>query len=588
MTRHAQIEELISASLAGDLTEVEQAQLEAHLRGCADCRSTMAAFTDQRRLVAGVRHVAPPRDLGARVRAGIASGAFAPLPWWRRPAAVFTGVAGAGALAAGVMLAIVLTNATPDDPQVGATDEAPTPSPTLSATPPPTLFLAPTPAPTVAPTALPAAETPPASPTPPPPAPEPDVFVALTGPADNLVPTVRDGDTGETLSELTAVSGPPVAAELSPDGQWLAYLTRVGERGTHEVWAVRITETPEPTSEDAPPPIDSDIPVGESILLGESVSGTAFVEHMDWSTSGRYLAYTLADPDSSAGTDVWIFEPALGEPYQLTGVGNAYTGSWVLGGGAGTSLLWVSLAGSEPASYLLSFHDDAGGPDLGLTDPAETHIAEAEGLFQPVLNGDGSAVIFWRGVMEAGDPEASVDWRFVQGGAPYIGEARSEGGEFGFAQDQPLFSDVTVERDGFTSAGIGWGADGNSYAVWNAQWTGISQSPDADRYPDERRIYFGHADDPRLLTRFHALDADDIPVDGVVVDVAIAPTGRDLAITVLYPVGGVLEAPDADLFLVRRNTGDVPDEVTTLAGGAAAEGWFGPAAYEGSEFGTSR
>ena len=65
MNRHEPFEELISASLRhGDLTREERQRLDRHLDTCAECRATLAAFSDQRRIVAGVRHVAPPRDLG--------------------------------------------------------------------------------------------------------------------------------------------------------------------------------------------------------------------------------------------------------------------------------------------------------------------------------------------------------------------------------------------------------------------------------------------------------------------------------------------------------------------------------------------
>jgi anti-sigma factor RsiW len=88
--RHEHYEVLISASLSGDLSAAEQAELEAHLRECAICRATMAAFAEQRRMVGGLRHIAPPRDLNARLRGRIAAGAA--LPWWRRPAAVIAGM----------------------------------------------------------------------------------------------------------------------------------------------------------------------------------------------------------------------------------------------------------------------------------------------------------------------------------------------------------------------------------------------------------------------------------------------------------------------------------------------------------------
>ena len=50
MNRHEPFEELISASLNGDLTEDERRRLDAHLDGCDQCRQTLAAFSDQRRM----------------------------------------------------------------------------------------------------------------------------------------------------------------------------------------------------------------------------------------------------------------------------------------------------------------------------------------------------------------------------------------------------------------------------------------------------------------------------------------------------------------------------------------------------------
>ena len=76
-------DELISDSLTGDLTDVERAQLDAHLAACPTCRETLAAFVEQRRLVSGMGHLPPPRHLAARVRGGIESGRLAGGPWWR-------------------------------------------------------------------------------------------------------------------------------------------------------------------------------------------------------------------------------------------------------------------------------------------------------------------------------------------------------------------------------------------------------------------------------------------------------------------------------------------------------------------------
>jgi tetratricopeptide (TPR) repeat protein len=103
MNRHEPFEELISASLHGDLTADERRRLDTHLDVCDQCRATLAAFSEERRMVAGLRHVAPPRDLGARVRAGIE---YAAVPWWRKPAMIFTAVGGSLAAVAGALLAV--------------------------------------------------------------------------------------------------------------------------------------------------------------------------------------------------------------------------------------------------------------------------------------------------------------------------------------------------------------------------------------------------------------------------------------------------------------------------------------------------
>ena len=44
-------DELISAAVSGDLTDQEQARLDAHLGTCERCRQTLADWTEQRRLV---------------------------------------------------------------------------------------------------------------------------------------------------------------------------------------------------------------------------------------------------------------------------------------------------------------------------------------------------------------------------------------------------------------------------------------------------------------------------------------------------------------------------------------------------------
>lgn len=566
--RHEPFEELISASLHGDLTAEERRSLDAHLDGCERCRQTLAAFSDQRRIVAGLRHLAPPRDLLARTRAGVEAGASA-VPWWRRPPAVFAGVGGGLAVVAGALLALVLLNGSPEDSPVG--QPTATAAPPASDAPEPTATVSP---PTLAPIATPGASAAPTASVDPAPtatpverSPEPDAYLAVTGPFDNQLLTVRHGPTGEGITEADAPSGPPIAAELSPDGQWVAYLSEMGQSGFTEVRAVRIAETP--PAADGEEPIRSDTQVGETVVLGRSLPGNPFVEHLSWSPDSRYLAFTLIDTEG-AGTDVWIFQPADGSVSQLTDVGNAYNGSWAVGGNGG-SLLWVSTAGDAPESHLLMFHDDAG--EIRAGDPADSPFASASNVFQPLLSPNGALVIYWSGSMD----RSGEEWIFTEGGAPWLAMNVNDGGAgYEFTSSREVFTDLTVGRDAFTSAAISWAPNSDAFAIWDAAWTGISQAAEG-KYPDQRRVYLGRATDPRHVTRIHALDVGDVPEDATVVDVKVAGTGRHLAITARYPVPGDLSTAEADLLLVTRNTGSVADEVLVL--NQTGSGWYGPALY---------
>lgn len=558
--RHEPFEELISASLHNELNPAERDHLNAHLDGCASCRETLAAFSDQRRIVAGLRHLPPPRDLHARIRTGIERGAGA-APWWRRPRAVLIGVGGGLALVAGAALGVLLMP-DPGTPPVGQASATPSIEPL-----PGTASPVPTPPTSAGPSAAPSMD---ANPTQTPVAsPEPEVFLALTGPVDNRALTVRDGPSGATLTEADSPPGEPIAAELSPDGQWLAYISAVGESGRNQVRAIRVSDPAAPGEPGTPSFIGLPIGVGETLVLGDSDAGSPFLEHLSWSSDSRYLAFTLAGP---GGTDAWIWEVTRERSSRLTDVGNAYAGSWVTSGD-GSALLWLSTAGDEPHSYLRLFHDDAG--EIATVDPASGPYPAAENVFQPLVSPDGARVIFWSGRMQ----RVGNEWLFSEGGTSWLAEntAYSAAG-YDFTDARQLFSDVTVGRDGFASAAITWGGDSDAFAVWDVAWTGVPQA-DGGSYPDRTEVYFGHASDPRGLTRYHAIDDADLPADAFVVDVKVSPTSRHLVITAAHPRAGLLDPPRADLLLVERNTGSVPDVVREL--GSAADGWFGPAAFGG-------
>ncbi len=312
-------------------------------------------------------------------------------------------------------------------------------------------------------------------------------------------------------------------------------------------------------------------------MLGESLAGSPFLQRLAWAPDGSALAYTLADPEGG-GTDVWVFDRASAEFWQLTATGDSYAASWVTmpgDDGEARSLLWVSRAEGTVTSYLVAPTTDA-GERAELIDPAVDPIESVEHVFQPIVGPNGALAIYWDGRMERSGDE----WLFVEGGAPYLAEHRPfDEASDAFPSERPLFSDVSIERDAFTSAAIAWGLDGASYAVWNAQWTGLPQAAaDQALYPDPARVYFGHASDPSGLTRLHAIDRAVLPSEGSVVDVKVSPTGRHLVITFRLPAPGDLAAPTARLLLITRNVEGVADEVEPIREGEGQ--WFGPAVFD--------
>ena len=127
--------------------------------------------------------------------------------------------------------------------------------------------------------------------------------------------------------------------------------------------------------------------------------------------------------------------------------------------------------------------------------------------------------------------------------------------------------------EAFESARFGWAPDGNGLAVWDALWVG---TPQGDDFPDDARVYFGHTGSDFTIGPLQALDHEDT-AGGDVVQVSLAG-GPYLALTVVTQEGseGGTYGPTAELRLVTRNLGSVPDEVQTLK---ADKVWNGPAFY---------
>jgi hypothetical protein len=529
-------DELLSDSLTGDLTEAERARLDAHLATCPACRDTLAAFAEQRRLVSGMRHVPPPRDLGPRVRAGIESRRFPTPPWWRRPRALVGIGASLATVAAGVLAFVVFSNLRlPEVAQSGS------PQATSTASSEPTASLDATPAPS-------ATAAPPVA--------------ADPNPVGALVYTV---EMPEARLELVTAQGTepipvethgtPTDATLSPDGDWVAFKLLGEGTGLVDTFAYRISD-------------------GTLVPLTEQGLDSPFLRFV-WSPGGQVLAYTALTQDVTA--DVWLFYPATGVIRQLTQTGAAFAASFD-GGDESSGLLWLWLSvASEagPTSYRLSVPSllEPAGDWVPYDNPAAPAEQTRAGVFLPMLNtaAPASWAAVWRGEM-ARDAQG---WHFARGGMLYMVPAVH--GSFDLTGGgERVFSSVTIQPNGaaFASARFEWAPDGDGFVVWDAQWTG---SEEGTGFPDPQRIYFGHVGDgSELITAAQALDAADTEGAREVVDVALGG-GQYLAITLRTDAfQGNEFAPVANLVLVTRHTGATPDEVMAYGQDGV---WNGPALY---------
>ena len=531
-TRGEHPEELLSASLTGDLTPAERGQLEGHLAACARCRDTLQAFTEERRLIAGLREVSPPRDLGARVRAGIEGRGPGFVPWWRRPATLVGAFASVATVAAAILAVVVLSNALPGP--VGSSDQA-SPSPSEAATP----------SSAASPSAEPSVEPTPA-PTPAPPvALEPGQigYLQLAGKpqAEWRISFVNDAT--RDLTDLGAASGAPRAAAISPTNEFVAYSVDLGLSGANQLRLTRLSD-------------------GMTEILGCTVS-SAFTDRLAWSDDGRWLAYTLRPVDlgqsvdcggvtgDGSRTDAWDYDVAgSGQAIQLTEAGNAFAADFLHGGTElGQYPLMISYAVPQPYSEVITI----------ATDREPTRI---DGVFLPLTSPDGSRALFWRGEMEQ---VADGGWHFLRGGMPYVSGEPVDGQPSW--SGEPLFADLEpVGGAAFESGGFGWSADGTLLGFWLGEWTGPPQSDDGT-YPSSRDVYVGQV--AGLLSQDSRVELELQELQGVV-DVAIdSGTGMAL-VTVVQPSAGDLAVPASTLYAVPLDGG----EPTILGTGAP---WTGPA-----------
>jgi hypothetical protein len=455
-------DELISASLTGDLSPLERRELERHLAACPECRATLDAFREERHLLGAMAQPSVPRDMGARVRAGIESGRFG-APWWRRPGGLLAVAGSVGTVAAAGLLAVFFLNLGRGQPPVASSVSAsPSAVASLSTTPP----TSPSPTPSPPASLLSLGDT---------------GYLSLQGTLGQLKMSLRRDD--KDLLSLQTPAGPPLSAALSPDLQWLAYETEVGLKGTNALWVVKLGD-------------------GTTIKLGET-SPSRFAR-FEWAPNADLLAYTrLDDPSNPAsGTDAWLLDVKSGKAYQATSGGDGYAASFAVSS-TGKAELWISVASPSPTSYLLDVASVQDGTPAKL--PADA-LQTADGIFLPIVNGDGSRVIFWRGQM--GLANDSNRWEFMQGGMPYLAEAINgvpiETAP-GNAQDGPpgakqLFADLEPGQNAFHDASIAWSEDADAFAVWNARWTGVVRQSGRGEYPSENAVYVGRVSTGQFIS----------------------------------------------------------------------------------------
>ncbi|MDH4333738.1 MAG: zf-HC2 domain-containing protein [Chloroflexota bacterium] len=535
MRRGPHPDELISASLTDDLTYDERAELDRHLAGCAACRETLAAFTVERDLVAGMREVEPPRNLAARVRTGIEAGRLEQRPWWRRGG----GLAAAGGFVATVgaaALAVLLISNLP----LGPVGQGGSPQPTASAT---------------ASDELSPSEEPSASATPP--ATTGDValepgqvgYLSLVGAPFSESHLYFINDANGASVEAQAPSGPILSAAFSPTNEWLAYITQKGESGANEVWALRIAD-------------------GTTLHLGCSLAAP-FTDRLAWSPDGSYLAYTLVADDLGASsgcpandrdertTDAWIFEAPTGEHYHLTQDGDAFAASFLAGE---TPTLLVSHAAEAPWSEAVPL----------ATTPSD--LERIDGVFMPLVSPDGNRALFWRGTM-ALEPGGWA-WSFSRGGMPYVsGDFRSSGPASPWLGEQ-LFADLTTPGGAAFAAGrFSWGLDSDLVAFWGGAWNGTPQGGQGT-YPDDQGVYIGRIG-AGLLTVDSRLSnlSGSIGEQDWIVDVIFTADGGDVVVTVGLPSAGIGDPPSSRLLRVPLDGGDA----TQLGGDSDPTPWNGPA-----------
>jgi Putative zinc-finger/WD40-like Beta Propeller Repeat len=510
-------DELLSASLTGDLSAEERTRLDHHLADCTRCRDELDALAADRQALGSMRNPPAPRDLEARVRAGIEPRGS------RRTWFVGLGASLATVIAAIAVVALIVRP--PDEP-----GGSPAPSASGSAVESPSAVPA-TPEPSPAAAFL---------------APGDMGYLVLRGEVGNQQLVFRNDRTGAEITAPTT-SGAILAAALSPDAQWLAYISQKGESGATETWVLSLSD-------------------GESFRLGCSAQ-FPFTDRLAWSGDSSVLAYTLAaiDLGTSVGcraletapssTDVWLFETDSRAVRRLTESGDAYAAAFVQDINSDAAALLVSHATTAESST------EPWTEMWKLTTSAPEPIHLWDGVFLPLFGSDQvesteANVLFYVPLFA---PQTDGLWNLQGGGVPLIGTGSYASETI---QGTPAISPGTAGSS-LTEWRVSWSPDGQQFAAWSA----TSNAPFVLR--PQAALAGGHVDPITIDV------TDPSAADGWIQDVAFAD-GEGYAVTYGLPSAGIGDPPSSVLMGI-----DFPSSGAQVGIGESGANppWTGPAVF---------
>jgi hypothetical protein len=382
--RHPEYEELISASLAGDL-----AARSGGASTRTSTRATPAAPRWRPSPTAADRGRPAPRaslraTSNARVRTGIERGRFGcchgTVDRHRCSPASAAACRGRGSAARHrpQLPTDVRRSATP--PRLPTPTDAPRQPGTLTASFPP----GPTPTPADADPSRRAG-----TPTPTSRSrhhPHPDALPRAHRPLRQPRPRWRTGRPARTIAEDSTAPGPPIAAELSPDGQWLAYIVRSARAGCTRCGPREIGDRSD-ADPDGRRPIDSPVAVGETSSSARAVPADPFLERCSGRAT-RLDPHLHARRSGGGGTDVWMLDVSeTGELAPADRRGNAYAAAWV----PGDADTWNLCGSAWP-----------GANRPAISSPSTSRSAPTSTRSIPPRPGDGTA---GRGLPAAPQPE---------------------------------------------------------------------------------------------------------------------------------------------------------------------------------------